>query len=97
MNWDELKEVASWGQYVHWAQLNGDRWICADDHTPAESVATSFQFFATMYVVIEGWQQLKLQDVEIDRILQENQEGVALLRRARNAIYHFKKKCMARK
>ena len=72
MNWDELKEVASWGQYVHWAQLNVDRWICADDHTPAESVATSFQFFASMYVAIEGWEQLKLQDAEIERILENS-------------------------
>jgi len=97
MNWDELKEVASWGQYVHWAQLNVDRWICADDHTPAESVATSFQFFASMYVAIEGWEQLKLQDAEVERILHENKEGVVLLRRARNAVYHFQKKMYGEK
>ena len=97
MNWDELKEVASWGQYVHWAKLNVDRWFCADDQTPAESVATSFQFFASMYVAIEGWEQLKLRDAEIERILQENKEGVVLLRRARNAVYHFQKKMYGEK
>ena len=44
-----------------------------------------------MYVAIEGWQELKLQDSEIDRILKEHQQGVALLKRARNAVYHFQK------
>ena len=82
MNWDELKEVASWGQYLHWAQLNVDRWICAEEHTEAESIAMSFQFFASMYVVIEGWEQLNIRDSEIEEILNQNKEGVALLRRA---------------
>ncbi|MDQ2070483.1 hypothetical protein [Natronospira bacteriovora] len=91
MDWTELKQVASWGHYVHWAQLNGDRWICAEDETPAESLAISFQFFASMYVAIEGWQELKLQDSEIDRLLMKHQQGVALLKRARNAVYHFQK------
>ncbi|MEP3348810.1 MAG: hypothetical protein ABJN96_02525 [Marinomonas sp.] len=97
MNCDELKKVASWGQYVYWAQLNGDQWICSEEHIPSKSVALSFQFFASMYVVIEGWQQLKLQDVEIDRILQKNQDGVLLLKRARNAVYHFQKEMYGEK
>lgn len=91
MNWDKLKEVASWGQYLHWAQLNVDRWICPEDHTEAESIAVAYQFFASMYVVIEGWKQLKIEDSKIDGILSQNIEGVELLRRARNAVYHFQK------
>lgn len=91
MNWDELKDVAAWGQYLYWAQLNVDRWICADKQTATESIATSFQFFASMYVVIEGWEQLNIKDEKIDNILEKNKEGLALLRRARNAVYHFQK------
>jgi len=91
MNWNKIKEVASWGQYLHWAQLNVDRWICPEDHTEVESIAVAYQFFASMYVVIEGWEQLKLEDSEIDNILSQNEEGVDLLRRARNSVYHFQK------
>ncbi len=88
---NELNKVASWGRYVHWAQLNGDHWICADEHTPSESIALSFQFFASMYVAIEGWEQLNLKDTQIESILQNNKQGILLLKRARNAVYHFQK------
>lgn len=97
MNWNKLKEVVSWGHYIHWAQLNADRWICADDHSSAESVATSFQFFASMYVAIEGWKNLKLDDPKIEHIIEKNNEGIKLLRRARNAVYHFQKEMYGEK
>ncbi|MBH03708.1 MAG: hypothetical protein CMP08_06240 [Xanthomonadales bacterium] len=91
MNWEELKEVASWGQHLLLAQLNADRWMCLEENTAAESVALTFQFFASMFVVIEGWKKLKLRDQKIEEILDQNREGVDLLRRARNAVYHFQK------
>lgn len=97
VNWDEFKKVASWGRYVHWAKLNGDHWICADEHTPSESIALSFQFFASMYVAIEGWEQLNLKDPQIENILQNNKQGILLLKRARNAVYHFQKQIFSEK
>jgi hypothetical protein len=43
--------------------------------------------YATLYVVIEGWRQLKLTDPTIDDLLRS--PNVNLLRRFRNGAYHF--------
>ena len=46
-------------------------------------------WYALLYVVIEGWQQLKLQDAEISKLLKS--DHVALLKRYRNGVFHFQK------
>jgi hypothetical protein len=45
---------------------------------------------ATLYVVIEGWKELKLQHADVDRIL--TSPFVDILRRVRNGAYHFQPK-----
>ena len=45
---------------------------------------------ATLYVVIEGWKELKLDDAEIERLL--TSPMVDVLRRVRNGAYHFQPK-----
>lgn len=44
-------------------------------------------WYAGLYVVSEGWQELKLSDHEIDALLQS--PHLDFLRRFRNGIYHF--------
>lgn len=48
-------------------------------------------WYASLYVVIEGWKELKSHDQPIDRLL-ENKQYVDLLKRYRNGIFHFQKK-----
>lgn len=43
--------------------------------------------YATLYVVIEGWNELKLTDPAVDDLLKS--PNVDLLRRFRNGAYHF--------
>lgn len=47
-------------------------------------------WYATFYVLIEGWQKLKLSDPKIDEYLQS--KNVDLLRRYRNGVFHFQHK-----
>ena len=44
-------------------------------------------WLGTLYVVVEGWQEAKLSDPEIDRLL--TSANVPLLRRFRNGMFHF--------
>jgi hypothetical protein len=44
-------------------------------------------WYAGLYVVCEGWQELKLSDPEIDALLKSPHLGV--LKRFRHAVYHF--------
>ena len=47
-------------------------------------------WYAGLYVVIEGWRKLKLEDTAIDNLL--SREGyVELLRRYRNGVFHYQK------
>lgn len=45
------------------------------------------QWYTALYVVIEGWQELKLSDSEIDRLIAS--PNTELLRRFRNGVCHF--------
>mgnify|MGYP001603328725 FL=1 len=45
-------------------------------------------WYALLYVVVEGYRELKLQDPEVDALL-EREECVDTLRRFRNAVFHY--------
>lgn len=45
-------------------------------------------WFSTLYVVIEGYRSLKLNDDAIEKLL-EDKDKVDILRRYRNTIFHF--------
>lgn len=46
-------------------------------------------WYAGLYVVVEGWQELKLYDEKINLLLQS--PYVELLKRYRNGVFHFQK------
>ena len=56
-------------------------WFAAD-----EGVFLS-HWYAALFVVIEGWHQMKLKDIVIDDLLSSC--NVDLLRRFRNGVCHF--------
>lgn len=78
-------------QYIHWADLNFERFL-ATDGSSAENIGISFYWFASEYVVIEGWRAISIQDDEIDSIIASNEPGIDLFRRARNAVFHFQER-----
>lgn len=47
-------------------------------------------FFALMYVVIEGYQKTDLQDKALDRLL-SNSEQIELLKLCRHSVFHYHK------
>lgn len=48
-------------------------------------------WYSFIYVVIEGWQQLKLSDDKINTLLNNEPKKVALLKKYRNATFHYQK------
>jgi hypothetical protein len=52
------------------------------------SVGLLSYWFASLYVVVEGWQRLRLRDQLIDTLLLES-ENLSLLRGFRNGVFHF--------
>lgn len=54
-----------------------------------EQVMYMSLWYAGLYVVCEGWIELKLQDSKIENLI--NSKNLDLLRLYRNATYHFQK------
>ncbi len=46
-------------------------------------------WYAGLYVVIEGWQELELADEAVDKLVES--PNVELLRRFRNGVFHFQR------
>jgi hypothetical protein len=79
--------------------------LAKGDHLPAEGESADFAalklmatdtgmllayWYSSLYVVCEGWKDLKLSDPNIDAMLGD--PNIALLRRFRNGVFHFQSK-----
>lgn len=84
-------KLISWAQYLHWADLNIDRYLNLGECDDSVKIAITFQWLASEYVAIEGWLSLGLSANAITEFIKNNENTVDLLRRARNAVYHYQK------
>jgi hypothetical protein len=93
----------AWARYLSWADLNrkrldeyfeleGDREL--PGHTGRFITFTS-QWFASLWVVVEGFEKLGIQDNFIASILRNPPGHADLLRRCRNGVYHFQPDLLA--
>ena len=55
-----------------------------------EGILYMSYWYGGLYVVVEGWNELKLRDNAIDELL--TSPNVDLLRRYRNGVFHFQRK-----
>lgn len=88
-----LKEIYSLHRYYIWAdrmRLHFDEYAIQDKHDPNWNLNTFLYmsyWYSALYVVIEGWRELNLNDSEVDHLLAS--PNVDLLRRYRNGTFHF--------
>ncbi|EOV0164572.1 hypothetical protein ACOIWV_004530 [Vibrio parahaemolyticus] len=89
----ELDKMMALGQYVHWSRLqfNSMKYAFEADCSRAELVGRMAHWLAALYVVVEGWQDLKRPDKRINEIIDTYSEFSDVLRRCRNAVYHYQK------
>lgn len=95
-----LKPIDSLHRYFLWADrmrvhcdqvlknLTGEIQFGSTEHIDF-SLYMSF-WYGELFVVIEGWKELKLEDSKIDQLLQD-ENHVNNLRRYRNGAFHFQK------
>src|SRR3989339_217632 len=50
-----------------------------------------FPYYANLYIVIEGWQEIKFYDPRIDALIKSHPGTIQKLRRLRNAVFHYQK------
>ena len=92
----EFDALMAWARYLFWCDLHRRRfesWIEAHDLSTSVDqwhfIALVSQWYASLWVVIEGWRDAAFDDVVIDKLLNESGEFCERLRRYRNGVYHY--------
>ena len=98
------EKLFAWARYLYWSDLLFRRYNEAGQgFTPEtqEGVPTNWadwwhyfalmsQWYASEYVVVEGWAELKASDPVIDQILADHPGYLKKLKRYRNAVFHYR-------
>ncbi len=93
------EELISWFRYLFWADLCYKRFqklldTSEDSQEINLYIAFSSQWYGSLYVVVEGWHVLKLEDQIISKLLAEHQDIKDFLKRYRNGVFHFQSKLL---
>jgi hypothetical protein len=94
-----FRPTLSWARYLYWADLCYGR-VCQHFESlggepPSSGDSLLFalvsQWYASLNIVLDGWQELALGDPAIDELIGRHPELVSLLRRYRNAVFHYQR------
>ena len=61
----------------------------SEDALNNDHVGITAHWLAAEYIVLEGWQRIGRDDPKLNKLLSLYPENVEVLRRCRNAVYHF--------
>lgn len=86
----DFEAIASFGQYLHWSQMQYEHFRTYDENSAdAAYIGALILWLASLYVVIDGWKELGKSDAVISELLDRYDDYYQLMRRFRNAVYHF--------
>lgn len=94
---DRFERFIAWAHYLHWADLHMRRYLAWEkpkhqsDEMRAdwELIALMSTWYASLWVVVEGWREIPLSDPSVDKLIASNEQYVDLLRRFRNSAFHY--------
>lgn len=88
----DIKSFIAWSQYLHWADLQFRAFLAiGEDGREADRIGALAHWLAAEHVVLEGWTELEIGDPIVSLLVERYPENVEVLRRCRNAVYHFQK------
>jgi hypothetical protein len=94
-----LEEIVVWSRYLTWCEDHYRRFddLMAKDstHEGAADYAWFFariaHWYASLWVVVEGWRELGLRDNIIDGLLRNGHALCDLFRQFHNSVYHYRR------
>lgn len=88
-------QFISWARYLYWFELNRQRFDQLTQESDSSSPSDKWkwwafmsQFYSSLWVVIEGWQTLKLKDHNIEYLIAGCPQYCRLLKKFRDSVYH---------
>ena len=88
------EKMLSWARYLYWCELMRRRWDTymsekGSDPDKAEWLGLTAHWYASLFVVVEGWEDNRFTDEVIEKLLAHAAGYKDLLRRFRNAVFHY--------
>jgi len=92
-----VEKILAWARYLFWCDLHRRRLEryegTAEDGAPDSShwvfIALVAQWYASLWVVVEGWSEVREADSDIDDLLASCPRLCELMKRFRNGVYHY--------
>jgi len=102
---DKFEKLMAWARYLHWADVHRrhfEVWMeqghdVANDREGWEFIALLSAWYASLWVVVEGWKSIPLADSSVDELLQIAPRYEALLKRYRNGVFHYQPRLIERR
>ncbi|MBN2565834.1 MAG: hypothetical protein JXB46_08990 [Candidatus Eisenbacteria bacterium] len=100
---ERFERLAAWARYLHWADLHRRRFheflsesepVEDDPASREQYVALEAAWYATLWVVVEGWREVPLADPGVEEVLDSAPRYQEQLRRFRNGVFHFQPKLL---
>lgn len=93
----EPDKMLSWARYLFWAEILSRRFkefmeSLHDVDNDAKGwtfFALMSQWYASLWVVIEGWQELQFKDNVLNGLISNRPDYCYLLKRYRNGVFHY--------
>lgn len=86
----DIEAIASFGQYVHWSTMQHEHFRTYDeDSADADHTGALILWLASLYVVVDAWKELGKTDKVVSELLDSYDDYSQLMRRFRNAVYHY--------
>ncbi|GEM_PF-2955139 len=94
---ERFERFVCWARYLHSADLHRRHYLAwreskfQSDEMEAgwELIALQSAYYASLWVVVEGWPQGPLSDRSVDELLAANPRYLDLLKRYRNSVFHY--------
>jgi hypothetical protein len=90
---DMIHQMMAWGQYLHWSSIQREQFLrILEEDTDIQNsrfIGSCSHWMASLYVAIEGWYNLKQDDKGINQLLSKYEDYILILKRCRNAVYHY--------
>lgn len=93
----EAHQIYAWARYVFWAEVECQQYEAYEpvenEPTLGRSTVLMLQWYAALWVAIEGWRECPLSDETVDELLTDPafEQNIQLLRRFRNGVYHYQR------
>lgn len=102
---EKFIKLLAWARYLHWADVHRrhfEGWMeqehdVSNNREGWEFIALLSAWYASLWVVVEGWKSIPLTNPSVDELLQIAPRYEALLKRYRNGVFHYQPRLIERR